>query len=313
MYKLFDFIYSKNTMFIDYINNKCGLDIYFIDRSNNTNYASFGGNESEPDDSRSMNGNGQSRENSSPTPPPSPVNLDKIPRKVDISEYTSQTENEDDSEGIEEDDALVADYNDKNDDALKEHRSNKRSKLDTSDTNKNKATSPDPDFDEAAHIVSKIKEQKNTYRDDMKDSAEDLNSSVDDLEEKLKSAKIINKEKTDYSRINNILNNDSSTSRKRTYDSMNESDDGYSADTEKQACFKDKETKEEFLADLARAQRHKNNLNRTAKSYNKLKSKLDEARIRTEEKRTNCPMTNYDAMQDNLPDIGNSNNGPKNK
>jgi len=311
MYKLFDLLFTKNTIFIDYVNNKLGLNIFFIDRSNNTNYASYGDNDTQLNNPKTTNNNTGSTENSQ-TSPPSPVNIDKVPRKVDISRYTSQTEDEYDSEGIEEDDALVANYKDKNDEILNEHRSQKRSKHDTSGISKDKEMSPDPEFDEAAHIVTKIKEQKNVYREDMKESAEDLNSTVDDIKEKLKSAKVVTKEKVDFTQINNILNNDSKTSRKRTYDNMNDSDNGYSGDSEKEAYFRNKETKEDFLADLSRAQRHKNNLNKAAKSYNKLKSKLDDARIRTEEKKNNCPMSNYNSMQDNLPDIGNSNNKPNN-
>lgn len=260
MYKLFDLLFSKNTMFIDYVNNKFGFNISFIDPSDYINYVSNGNN----DIGNQMNN------------PDSPVNIDKLPRKVHLSEYTSCSENDDDSEGIENDSDVSEEHSDASEDEEIQQHKAKKVKYDTTEPVITEADlGPNPEFVESAHRFTKMKEKKNNIRYEMKDAVDGLNQSVDDMEKTLKSAKIVNTENVDSTKIHSTLNKGSNSSLKRTYDMINDTEMN---NTKKEAYFPSKDIKNEFLSDLSEAKRHTNKLNNLVKDYDKVKSKLNKVR-----------------------------------
>lgn len=298
MYKLFELLFTKNTMLMDHLNSLLGFDLFSIDRSNNTLYCGEEG--SQPNSPKSIHNDTTDHIDNQDNV----VKLEKLPQKVKLSDYTSITEDEDDSEGIEEDIKLNTEYKDSDDEILDEQRRAKKAKLENSDPKM--AEDFDPEFSETSHILSKLKERKNGYRENMKDHVDGYNDTVEDVEKSLKSAKVVEKEKTDYSKINNILNDDSKKTLKRTRDMVDNADEGYTADIEKEAHFPNKESKDDFLSNLSRATKHKNKLDKVSKNYNKVKSQIDGARDRHEEKQKGSKLNDFNDMFDSLPSLKNN-------
>jgi hypothetical protein len=79
--KLFELLFTKDNMFIDYFKNIFSIDIYTIDPPKNIDYASYGDNKSQ---ANSSNGTNNDTGNQSKSRPVSPVNMDtnKLPRKI---------------------------------------------------------------------------------------------------------------------------------------------------------------------------------------------------------------------------------------
>jgi DNA helicase IV len=169
------------------------------------------------------------------------------------------------------------------------------------------------EFSESNYILDKLKDKKEDYKSNILERIEHHNYRVDDIKESLGKAEVI-KKKVDYTKIDNILNNDSSNKTlKRTRDMMNDRDDGYTADNESEIHFPDRQTKEKFLSDVSSAKKDKTVLNTVKEKYESTKSLIEGALQRYEQNQKDMSFNKVDDMRDSLPNIENNKNGSKKK
>jgi hypothetical protein len=235
MAKVLDLFISKNSMLMDYLQSQYGFDIFSHNNSSDhTFYAINNGND-----------NGVNDNNNSPVEgPPTPVNIDNLPEKVKEKDYTSGTERESDTEGVDE---FGSDSESSSDD----ERSPKRARFDDSDDG-----GSNPEYNKGGHDFTKAKESKNDLRSQIQDSISGLNESVDDMNNSIKPATI-------------VRGNPEASSLRRTHSDMVEGTDSKNAG--KKAFFPDRASKEEFKSDLDNAKRHQKNLNDLSEEYNDLR------------------------------------------
>lgn len=267
MTNLLNIIFSDNRMLIDYINSKLGLDIIFIDPSDNTLCVRNGNEESQNNNPMNTNNDIEDQMNNRPL---SPVNIENLPERARKSDYVpdSSSEDEDNSDGVESDNEIIAEHSevDEDDYALRDYREAKRAK---------REDDIDEEFEESAHIYKKTKNRKNDLRGAIENDVESLNYAIREFREKLNSAEIIEKNKDSHNN-NNILNDNSNSSKKRTFDMMVETD------TVKEAHFSNEKTKNEFLENLSEAKKHENNLRNHVGEYHRMKDRIDKAKIRAQ-------------------------------
>lgn len=272
MNNLLNILFSENRMIISYINSKLGLDIIFIDPSDNTLYVTNDNGGSQNNNPNNTNNDIDQPMNNSPA---SPVNIENLPERARRSRYVidSDTEDSDYSDGVASDKEIIAEHSEAEEDdrALRDYRQAKRAKIEVED----------PEFEESAHIYKKTKTRKNDLRGVIENDVDSLNNAVSNMREKLNSAKIVE-------RMKDSANYDNS-SKKRTFDMMDETD------TVKEAHFSDEKTKNEFLNNLSAAKTHQENLKKHTAEYHRLKERINQARIRAEIKNPNSRPVSRDS------------------
>jgi len=306
--KTFEEVFTKDNMFINHLSSKFGFDIYSTNPPKHIDYASNVGNESQP---KSPNGTNNDTGNLNNSRSVSPVNIDtgKLPRKISWSKYFTDDECGESECDIDEDPILTNAYDDKSDDELKEHRKTKKAKYDDPQN----AEDFNTEFSETNHILEKLKSKRSNYKSSILERIEHHNYRVDDIKESLSNAEI-KKKKVDYTKVNNILNNDSSNKTlKRTHDMMNDRDQGYTADNESEIHFTDKRTKEKFLSDLSSTKKDSKVINALLKKYESTKSTIDGAYARFSHEQNESTFNQVGDMRDSLPNTEKNKNGSKNK
>jgi hypothetical protein len=255
IYKIFELIYSREIMFMDYLNNKFGLDIYYIDNTNNTNYATNDNNDGTEDmqdvvnndgtenmqnvvnnNSSNNNDNNTQTNNNQVNNAPSPVILINEPTLIDPDRVVSASE-----ESADDDDLGDSSSGDESD---------------------------NPEFSKTSMLLQEAKAAKNDRKVVARDLIEEHNDAVIDAQNNL------NRNGTLSDGVQRVLI-PNPNKRSREEGSDDGADDYILADRPiKRARFRDEASKQEYLKDLARAEEKKMN---TAKTLNRIEK--DEEKI----------------------------------
>jgi hypothetical protein len=171
IYKILELMFSREVMFMDYVNNKFGLDIYYIDNRNNTNYATDDNNDGTEDmqdvvhnnSSNNNNNNSHANENQDNNAP-SPVILNSIPRKIELN--LSDTDDSADDEDVDSDtDSSAGESKDKAD---------------------------NPEYSKKSKRYEEAIRAKNQTKDVLRDDVDGYNEAVGDARKNLrKNARVI--------------------------------------------------------------------------------------------------------------------------
>jgi hypothetical protein len=228
IYKILELIFSREVMFMDYVNNKFGLDIYYIDNRNNTSYATDENNDGTEDmqdvvhnnSSNNNNNNSHANENQENNAP-SPVVLSYIPRKIDL--HLSDTDDSADDEDVDSD----------------------------SSAGESKDKADNPEYSKKSKRLEEAKRAKNQTKDVLRDDVDGYNEAVGDARKNLrKNARVT--EEVDQVVVPNPL-------KRGREDSPDNNVPDYVVENRrvKKARFRTDRAKYEFLNDMSIAEEKK--------------------------------------------------------
>jgi hypothetical protein len=229
-------------MFMDYVNNKFGLDIYYIDNTNNTNYASNQNNDPTQniqhavnnDSSNNNNNSSHSNENEE-NDAPSPVSIDNLPLPLDI--VVSE------SEDSAFDDDLKDAPSDESSDYASEHDSD-------SDSNNN------PEYSKRSRRLEEERMLKNSNKGDLRDNLDGYHEAVTDIHNN------VNKNATIITEVEEVRVPKTTLKRGRE-DSTDKEEEKIETRVTKKARFNDHKSKQEYLNDVKIAEEKKTGIKRS--------------------------------------------------
>lgn len=263
MYKLFDLLFSKNTMLIDYVNNKFGLNIYFMDNTDPLDNNNLGTNIDTGNPVNNspnfVNPDGGNQDNN----PPTPVNIDNLPKEVRLEDYPSDTENSDNNNNYDEEDKYVFEK-------MKEDLEN------------------NPEYVDTVDRIAEYKRTKIVEKSVLKESINILNNDVKNMNKILETADIVEEEivdspdtveenNVDSSETNNAPNNESDSDASwpmsdddiERSNSDNRQNTTERARTVREAYFTNEKNKNDFLVHKAIGRVSKETVDMDAVRYNK--------------------------------------------
>jgi hypothetical protein len=242
IYKIFELIFSREIMFMDYINNKFGLDIYYIDKTNNTNYASNQNNDPTQNNQHAVNNDSSNNNNNSSASnengednAPSPVSIDNLPSPINI--VVSD----------EEDSACDDDLRDIESDETTDYESAHDS---DSDTNNN------PEYSKKARRLEEERMIKNSHKGELRDNLDGYHEAVADINNNVKKNATIITEVVE-TRV------PKTTLKRGREDSTEMEEEKVETRVTKKARFHDHKSKQEYLNDLKIAEEKKTGIKRT--------------------------------------------------
>lgn len=247
MFKLFDLLLSKKFFIIDFVNDKLGLNIYFIDETNETDRTHYVRNENEEHsgDYKDSDNNNSNSSDSDPAKKrdvsPNTVMIDELPERIPddiISE----------SEFDSADDEDVSDYEDDNNEP-------------------NEKNGYNPEFSQKSEDIMKTKSYLNSCIANINDAKDAINEAIDDINRNIS--------KNSHVDDNYSVDNNKPKSLKRARE-----DDEMDIDTpsSKKIRFNDPKDKERFEADMQIVNERKKKLDVFMADYRTSENRLEKLR-----------------------------------